>query len=134
MVLPLVATALHARAWALTAFLLVTIAVPVTSYGEDLFAVVTHVGKDKRQVTAQVSASGTVSEAVLIPSDTVTDSPIWRKIEMCHSLRAEGTKTPEGYQISSIRLLDAGMLPMTLQGIAGDCLLRKALEVAPLVD
>jgi hypothetical protein len=26
------------------------------------------------------------------------------------------------------------MLPMVLQGFAGDCLLKKALELAPLVD
>jgi len=28
----------------------------------------------------------------------------------------------------------AGMLPMALQGIAGECLLKKALDYAPLVD
>ena len=53
---------------------------------------------------------------------------------MCHSLRADGWKTAEGYRIVSIKLLDAGMLPMTLQGLAGDCLLKKALEFAPQID
>lgn len=104
------------------------------SRAEDLFAVVTNVPKDKRQVTAQVAVGGTVSEAILLPSDAVMDNAIWRKLEICHSLRAEGTKTPEGYQITSVRILDAGMLPMPLQGVAGDCLIRKALEFAPLVD
>jgi hypothetical protein len=45
-----------------------------------------------------------------------------------------GIKTPEGYRILSLKNLDAGMLPMPLQGIAGDCLTKKALEFAPAID
>lgn len=99
-----------------------------------LFAVVTKVSKDKRQVTAQVLAGGSVSEAALIPSDSLLDNLIWRKLEICHSLRIEGMKTADGYRLSSVKMLDAGMLPMALQGIAGDCLMKKALEFAPAID
>jgi hypothetical protein len=99
-----------------------------------IFAVVTKISKDKRQVTAQVSAGGSVSEATLIAVDAVHENVIWRKLEICHSLRAEASKTAEGYKILSMKMLDAGMLPMSLQGMAGDCLLKKALEFAPLVD
>jgi hypothetical protein len=64
----------------------------------------------------------------------VLDNPIWKKLEVCHSLRAEAWKNPDGYRIVGLKLLDAGMLPMTLQGLAGDCLLKKALEFAPQID
>jgi hypothetical protein len=98
------------------------------------FAVVTKVSKDKRQVSAQVFTGGAVSEAALIPSESIQDNLIWRKLEICHSLRIEGTKTAEGYRLASVKTLDAGMLPMALQGIAGDCLMKKALEFAPAID
>jgi hypothetical protein len=101
---------------------------------DTIFAVVTKVEKDKRQATAQVLAGSAIAESVLVPTDTVQDNLIWKKLEMCHSLKAEATKIPEGYRIMSLKMLDAGMLPMSLQGFAGDCLLKKALEFAPLVD
>jgi hypothetical protein len=101
---------------------------------EVIFAVVTNVPKDRRQVTAQVSVGGPATEATLIASDPVLDNPIWKKLEVCHSLRAEAWKNPDGYRIVGVKLLDAGMLPMTLQGLAGDCLLKKALEFAPQID
>lgn len=98
------------------------------------FAVVVKISKDKKQVIAQVSSSSTTGESALIPTDTVLDNPIWKKLEICHALRAEGFKVAEGYRLVSIKAIDAGMLPMTLQGIAGDCLIKKAIEFAPLVD
>ena len=101
---------------------------------ETIFAVVTSVSKDKRQAVAQVAVEGTVSAAALVPTDDVLDNPIWRNLEICHSLKAEGVKAGEGYRITSVKGLDAGMLPMPLQGIAGECLIKKALEFAPLVD
>jgi hypothetical protein len=101
---------------------------------EVIFAVVTNVPKDRRQVSAQVSVGGPATEATLIASDPVLDNPIWKKLEVCHSLRAEAWKNPDGYRIVGVKLLDAGMLPMTLQGLAGDCLLKKALEFAPQID
>ena len=109
------------------------LALPVGAQ-ETIFAVVTSVLKDKRQVMAHVSVNGTVSDAALVPTDDVWDNLIWRKLEICHSLRAEGHKTSDGYRITAVKVLDAGMLPMALQGIAGECLLKKALEFAPLVD
>jgi hypothetical protein len=100
-----------------------------------LFAVVTKIPKDRKQVTAQVAAmGGAVVEATLIATDPVIDNPIWKKLEVCHSLRVEAWKNPEGYRVVGVRVLDAGMLPMALQGIAGDCLLKKALEFGPMVD
>jgi len=101
---------------------------------EVLFAVVTKVSKDRQQVTAQVSRGGMVSEATLIASEAVLDNLIWKKLEICHALKAEAWKNAEGYRLVSIRALDAGMLPMALQGIAGDCMIKKALEIAPQGD
>lgn len=101
---------------------------------EVLFAVVTKVSKDRQQVTAQVSSGGVVNEAMLIASDAVLDNLIWKKLEVCHALKAEAWKNAEGYRVVSIRVLDAGMLPMALQGFAGDCMIKKALEIAPQGD
>ena len=101
---------------------------------ETIFAVVTSVSKDKRQAGAQVAVEGTVSATTLVPTDDVLDNLIWRNLEICHSLKAEGLKVREGYRITAVKMLDAGMLPMPLQGVAGECLLKKALEFAPLVD
>jgi len=99
-----------------------------------IFAVVTKVSKDKKQVMAQVSTGGPATETPLIPTDPILDNLIWKKLEVCHSLRVEAWKNQEGYRIVSVKVLDAGMLPMALQSIAGDCLIKKALEFAPLVD
>lgn len=99
-----------------------------------IFAVVTKVPKDKHQVTAQVSDGGAPAESILIPSDAVLDNLVWRKLEICYALRLEAWKNPEGYRVASVKVLDAGMLPMPLQSIAGDCLIRKALELAPTGD
>ncbi len=99
-----------------------------------LFAVVTNISKDRKAVTAQVTIGDAVSEATLIPDDVVLDNLIWRKLEICHSIRADAEKVGEGYRLLFVKQLDAGMLPMTLQGVAGDCLLKKALGFAPLVD
>ena len=49
-------------------------------------------------------------------------------------MRVEGVKGPDGYKVMTVRIIDASMLPMSLQSIAGDCLIKKAIEVAPLVD
>jgi hypothetical protein len=111
-------------------------AMPAAAQNDPLtiFAVVTKVSKDRRQVTAQVASGSGSSEAALIPADAVLDNPIWRKLEVCHSLRGEAWKTADGYRLVAVRILDAGMLPMQLQGIAGDCLLKKALEFNPQID
>lgn len=108
--------------------------VPAQQDPEILFAVVTKVSKDRQQVTAQVSSGGVVTEATLIASEAVLDNLIWKKLEVCHALKAEAWKNAEGYRVVSIRVLDAGMLPMALQGLAGDCMIKKALELAPQVD
>ncbi|MBX3344784.1 MAG: hypothetical protein R3B11_12135 [Nitrospira sp.] len=106
-------------------------------WGDDdqvFFAVVSAVPKDKMGISAKVLAEGAVSDLKLIPGDTVAGNPVWRTLEVCHALRIEGAKTAEGVKVLSARVLDASMLPMALQGYAGDCLIKKALEIAPLAD
>ncbi|TLY14937.1 MAG: hypothetical protein E6K69_07000 [Nitrospirae bacterium] len=115
-------------------FLLTAAIVLAQQDPELLFAVVTKVSKDRHQVTAQVSSGGVVSEVTLIASEAVLDNPIWKKLEVCHAIKADAWKNAEGYRLVSIRALDAGMLPMALQGIAGDCMIKKALEIAPQGD
>ena len=118
----------------MVAAILLSFATCPVSAQETIFAVVTSVSKDKRQAGAQVSIDGVVSAATLMPTDDVLDNLIWRNLEICLSLKVEGLKVGEGYRITSVKALDAGMLPMALQGVAGECLLKKALEFAPLVD
>ena len=99
-----------------------------------IFAVVTKISDDKREVGAQVFVSGAVSEAALLADETILRNMMWGKLEICQCLRAQALKTDEGYRIVSFRMLAPSMLPMPLQGVAGDCLTRKALEYAPLLD
>jgi len=99
-----------------------------------IFAVVTKVPRDRSQIPAHVLADGHVTDSLLLASDEILGNPIWRTLEICHSLKAEAWKTPSGYRLASVTVVDSGMLPMELQGVAGDCLLRKALDIAPLAD
>jgi hypothetical protein len=99
-----------------------------------LFAVVSEIPKDKFHVVAKGLLDGNVVDVRLSPSESVAGNPVWRKLEICHALKAEGSKTSEGFKVSVVRVLDASMLPMQLQGIAGDCLIKKALEIAPMAD
>lgn len=106
-------------------------------WGDDepvFFAVVSAVPKDKMSISAKVLAEGTVSDLKLIPGDAVVGNPIWRTLEVCHALKIEGVKIADEVKVLSARVLDASMLPMPLQGYAGDCLIKKALEIAPLAD
>ena len=103
--------------------------------GETLaFAVVSETPKDQAQVTAKVSINDAVSDMKLLASEAILNNLIWKKLEICHTMRLEGYKNPEGFQIVTVRVIDAGMLPMSLQSFAGDCLIKKAIEVAPLRD
>lgn len=110
---------------------------PFSAMAEDdtvAFAVVIEAPKDKTRVSAKVAIDGTVMDLKLLASDQMLSNMIWKKLEICHALKLEGQKAPEGFRVASVRALDGAMLPMVLQGVAGDCLLKKALEVAPLVD
>ncbi len=98
------------------------------------FAVVTELPKDRTQVPSKVAIEGSVSEMKLLASEHILSNPVWKTLEVCHALKLEGQKSSQGFQIHSIRAIDAAMLPMVLQGVAGDCLLKKALEVAPFID
>jgi len=103
--------------------------------GETLaFAVASETPKDKAQVSAKVSINDAVSDMKLLASETILNNLIWKKLEICHAMRLEGYKSPEGFQIVTVHVIDAGMLPMSLQSFAGDCLIKKAIEVAPLRD
>jgi len=98
------------------------------------FAVVSEEPRDRSRVSAKVAIDGSVTDIRLLASEQILSNLIWKKLEICHALKLEGQKASDGFHILSVRAIDAAMLPMVLQGFAGDCLLRKALEVAPFVD
>jgi hypothetical protein len=98
------------------------------------FAVVSEVPKDKARVSAKVSLNDAVSDMKLLASETILNNLIWKKLEICHAMKLEGFKVAEGFQIVTVHVIDASMLPMSLQSFAGDCLIKKAIEIAPLVD
>ena len=98
------------------------------------FAVVSEDPKEKARVSARIAIDGAVSEMRLLASEQILSNLIWKKLELCHALKLEGHKSADGFHVLSVRAIDAAMLPMVLQGFAGDCLLRKALEIAPFVD
>ncbi len=98
------------------------------------FAVVSEDPKDTARVPARISIDGTVSQMRLLASEQILSNLIWKKLEICHALKLEGHQSQDGFHVLSVRAIDAAMLPMVLQGFAGDCLLRKALEIAPFVD
>ena len=103
--------------------------------GETLaFAVVSEVPKDKARVSVKISIHDVVSDMKLVASETILNNLIWKKLEICHAMKLEGIKGAEGFQVVTVHMIDAGMLPMSLQSFAGDCLIKKAIEVAPLVD
>ena len=98
------------------------------------YAVVSEVPKDKTRISAKIAIDGTVTDTRLLASEAIANNLIWRKLEICHAMRLEGQRSGDGFRVTSVRVVDGSMLPMALQGFAGDCLLKKALEVAPLVD
>ncbi|HEY5932570.1 MAG TPA: hypothetical protein VIT63_06615 [Nitrospira sp.] len=98
------------------------------------FAVVSELSNDKTRVSAKVAIDGSVTDMALLASDHILSNLIWKQLEICHALKLEGHKSSEGFRILSVRAIDGAMLPMVLQGIAGDCLLKKALDVAPFID
>lgn len=99
-----------------------------------VFAVVSEPPKDKARVPAKTLLDGSVSDMKLVPAESVLGNPVWRTLEVCHALKLEGVKLGDGFKVNSARVLDASMLPMALQGYAGDCLIKKAVEIAPLAD
>lgn len=99
-----------------------------------IFAVVSEPPKDKSHVAVKASINDVASDTKLLASDTILNNLIWKKLEICHALRVEGVKAADGYKVQTVRVIDAAMLPMTLQSFAGDCLIKKAIEIAPLVD
>ena len=98
------------------------------------FAVVSEVPKDKARVSAMVSVNDIVSDMKLLASEPILNNLIWKKLEICHAMKLEGYKVAEGFQVVTVHVIDASMLPMSLQSFAGDCLIKKAIEIAPLVD
>lgn len=98
------------------------------------FAVVSKPPKDRTRIPAKVAIEDTVADMNLLASEQILSNLVWKTLEICHALKLEGQKSPDGFRVLSVRAIDAAMLPMVLQGVAGDCLLKKALEVAPFVD
>jgi len=116
-------------------FLMLGIASRVHADGEILaFAVVSEAPKDKARVSAKVSIHDAVSDMKLLASETILNNLIWKKLEICHAMKLHGFKVGEGFQVVTVHVIDAGMLPMSLQSFAGDCLIKKAIESMPLVD
>ena len=89
---------------------------------------------DKARVVAKVLVNEAVSEMTLLASDTVLNNLIWKKLEICHAMKLSGYKVAEGFQVVTVHVIDASMLPMSLQSFAGDCLITKALTIPPMVD
>ncbi|HKQ35524.1 MAG TPA: hypothetical protein VJT11_09505, partial [Nitrospiraceae bacterium] len=88
----------------------------VQADGEILgFAVVSEAPKDKTKVSAKVSVNDAVSDMKLLASETILNNLIWKKLEICHAMRIEGHKVAEGFQVVTVHMIDAGMLPMSLQ-------------------
>ena len=126
------------RMWLLLMFISLIVMGTASSPQADgeifVFAVVREAPRDMARVSAIVSVNDAVSEMTLLASDTILKNPIWRKLEICHAVKMQGYKVAEGFQIVTVHVIDAGMLPMSLQSYAGDCLIKKAIEIAPLVD
>lgn len=99
-----------------------------------IYAVVSEVPKDKSRVAVKASINDVATDTKLMASEAILNNLIWKKLEICHAMRVEGTKAADGYRVLTVRIVDASMLPMSLQSFAGDCLIKKAIEVAPLVD
>ncbi|MBS0172312.1 MAG: hypothetical protein JSR62_18365 [Nitrospira sp.] len=121
----------------LSLVLLTIICTAAPGWGDDeqiFFAVISAAPKDKMRISAKVLSEGAVSDSKLIPGDAVAGNPVWRTLEICHALKIEGVKIGDGLKVLSARVLDASMLPMALQGYAGDCLIKKAVDIAPLAD
>jgi hypothetical protein len=118
------------------AFMILFGACPVVFSDDELliFAVVSEPPKDKARVTVRAAVNDVATDTKLLASETILNNLIWKKLEICHAMRIEGTKAPDGYRVLTVRIIDASMLPMSLQSFAGDCLIKKAIEVAPLVD
>lgn len=116
--------------------LLVLLELGVAQADEEIaiFAVVSEAPKDKARIAVKASVDGTVSDMRLLPTETIQNNLIWKKLEICHAMKLEGMKVADGFRVTSVRVVDAGMLPMSLQSFAGDCLIKKAVEIAPLVD
>ena len=98
------------------------------------FAVVSEAPRDKAVVPAKFSVNDTVSDIKLLASETILNNLIWKQLEICHAMRIEGYRVAEGFQVLTVHIIDAGMLPMSLQSFAGDCLIKKAVEFAPMRD
>ena len=123
------------RAWGIVTWVTLSLFVPVWADDDTVvFAVVSDVPKDRSRVSAKALLDGAVSDLKLLPGELILGNPVWRTLEVCHALKLEGMKVGDGFKVTSARVLDASMLPMALQGYAGDCLIKKAVEIAPLAD
>ncbi len=123
------------RAWGIVTWATLSLFAPAWADDDTVvFAVVSDVPKDRLRVSAKALLDGAVSDMKLLPGESILGNPVWRTLEVCHALKLEGTKTGDGFKVTVARVLDASMLPMALQGYAGDCLIKKAVEIAPLAD
>ena len=125
------------RSCGMAVLMILLLATFTVGHSEDellIFAVVSEVPKDKSRVAVKASVNDVATDTKLLASDAVLNNLIWKKLEICHAMRVEGTKTSDGYRVLTVKIIDASMLPMSLQSFAGDCFLKKAIVVAPRVD
>lgn len=100
-----------------------------------IFAVIIEAPTDKSRVIAEALAGEKrLGEVMLLADEGLQRHVMWRQLEMCQSVKAEVIREPDGYRVLSFKMVGASMLPMQLQGVAGDCMLKKALEYAPLLE
>lgn len=126
-----------AMVWLITLTILAAqgLAVPAAAQDEPfIYAVVSEEPKDKSRVAAKAAVDGAVVDIKLLASEAILNNLIWKKLEICHAMRLEGSKSGDSFRVTSVRVVDASMLPMLLQGVAGDCLIKKAIDLAPMVD
>ncbi len=64
-----------------------------------IFAVVSEVPKDKSRVAVKASVNDVATDTKLLASDAILNNLIWKKLEICHAMRVEGTKAPDGYRV-----------------------------------
>jgi hypothetical protein len=57
-----------------------------------IFAVVSEVPKDKSRVAVKASVNDVATDTKLLASDAILNNLIWKKLEICHAMRVEGTK------------------------------------------
>ena len=73
------------------------------------FAVVSEAPKDRSRISAKVAIDGDVTDLKLLASEQILSNLIWKKLEICHAMKLEGQKVPDGFRVTSVRAIDGAM-------------------------